>query len=123
MADIRPDDDPGNRGTLTIHDKVVKQLATRAVLETAGVERQSAGIDKLTGRALPRVHVQISGDRVRAGVDIAVAWAVPLATVAADVQANVTHALYNWAGLYVDAVDVSVPEVVNTDPAVEPRVR
>ena len=106
-------DDPGARGSLTIHDKVVKRLVTRAALDTAGVQRRTVGIDKLTGRDLPRVRVQVSGDRVRAGVDVAVAWSWPLAAVAADVQVNVTHALYAWAGLYVDAVDVSVPSVVD----------
>jgi uncharacterized alkaline shock family protein YloU len=110
------DDDPGTRGSLTIHDKVVRRLATRAALDTAGVQRQAAAIDKLTGRDLPRVHVQVSGDRVRAGVDIAVVWPSVLPTVAADVQRNVTHALYAWAGLYVDAVDVSVPSIVTDEP-------
>ena len=116
--------DPDARGTLTIHDKVVRRLASRAALDTAGVQRHGAGIDKITGRGLPRVHVQIAGDRVRAGVDIAVAWAWPLPTVAAAVQANVTHALTAWAGLHVDAVDVSVPSVVDPDAATPPpRVR
>jgi uncharacterized alkaline shock family protein YloU len=116
--------DPGNRGALTVHDKVVERLASRAALETAGVHRHGAGIGKLTGRDLPRVHVQISGDRVRAGVHIAVAWAWPLPTVVADVQANVAHALTAWAGLHVDAVDVSVPAVVNPDDATpRPRVQ
>lgn len=115
MADQTPGDgDPGTRGTLTIHDKAIRRLATRAVLDTPGVQRQAATLDKLTGRELPRVHVQVSGDRARAGVDIAVAWASVLPTVAAEVQTNVTHALYAWAGLYVDAVDVSVPAVVVT---------
>ena len=116
--------DPGTRGALTIHDKVIQRLATRAALDTAGVQRHSGGIDKLTGRDLPRVHVQIAGDRVRAGIDVAVAWAWPLPTVTADVQANVTHALTAWAGLHVDAVDVSVPAVVEPDaPTPQPRVR
>jgi uncharacterized alkaline shock family protein YloU len=117
-------EDPGTRGSLTIHDKVVQRLATRAALDTAGVHRHGAGIDKITGRDLPRVHVQIAGDRVRAGVDIAVAWAWPQPTVAADVQANVTHAVSAWAGLHVDAVDVSIPEVIDPDAATpSPRVR
>lgn len=112
------DDDPGTRGSLTIHDKVVRRLATRAALDTAGVARQAAAIDKLTGRDLPRVHVQVSGDRVRAGIDIAVAWPSVLPTVAAAVQRNVGHALHAFAGLQVDAVDVSVPSIVTGEPAV-----
>lgn len=117
-------EDPGTRGRLTIGDKVVQRLAARAALDTAGVQHHSAGIDKITGRDLPRVRVQISGGRVRAGVDIAVAWPWPLATVAADVQANVTQALTTWAGLHVDAVDVSVPSIVDPDaPTTRRRVQ
>lgn len=105
-------DDPGARGTLTVHDRVVERLAARAALETPGVRHHSSGLNKLIGRDLPRVRVRIAGDRVRAGLDVAVMWPVSLPAVSADVQLNVTTALTTWAGLHVDAVDVSVLSVV-----------
>ncbi len=105
-------DDPGSRGSLVVHDRVVERLAARAALNTAGIRPHSGGLDKLTGRDLPRVRVQIAGDRVHAGLDVAVAWPSPLPTVTAAVQRNVADALTAWAGLHVDAVDVAVLSVV-----------
>ena len=113
---------PSNRGTLTVKDKVAQHLAVRAALDTAGVRTHAGGLDKLTGRELPRVDVSVSGDHVRATVDIAVQWPQPLTTVTAAVRANVTHALSTWAGLTVDGVDVSVAVVV-TEPTVNGDIR
>ncbi len=104
--------EPAERGSLTIKDKVVERLATKAALDTDGVLPRSAGLDKLTGRDLPRVRVQISGDRVRAGVDIAARWPMPLPALTASVRRNVAHALSALGGLHVDGVDVSVPAVL-----------
>ena len=113
-------DDPGTRGDLTVNDKVIERIAYRAALDAAGVQRHSGGMDKLTGRRLPRVHVQNAGGRVRANVDVAVIWPWPLPAVAADVQNRVHHALTTWAGLDVDAVDVAVPTIVDAeDPLTE----
>lgn len=108
--------DPAERGSLTIKDKVVERLAAKAALDTDGVLPRSAGLDKLTGRDLPRVRVQISGDRVRAGVDVAARWPVPLPALTASVRRNVARALSTMGGLHVDGVDVTVPAVI-VDPA------
>ena len=70
--------EPGDRGTLTIRDRVAQKLVLEATRGTPGVRHHAAGMDKLTGRELPRARVLVSGKRVRAKVDIAIEW--PLVT-------------------------------------------
>lgn len=105
--------EPGDRGTLVIRDKVAQRLATKAALDTPGVEKHSAGLAKLTGRDLPRARVYIAGDHVRAHVDVAVEWPNSLPRVGDAVRTNVSSALSDYAGLNVDGVDVSIPSVVS----------
>lgn len=107
-------DDPGRRGTLVVKDRVVERLATFAALSVPGVARHATGLDRVTGRNLPRVQVTVTGGHVRTAIDIAVVWPQPLAQVTASVRAHVTAQLTELAGLQVDAVDVSVPTVVPT---------
>jgi uncharacterized alkaline shock family protein YloU len=120
VAESAPQDDPGDRGTLTVRDRAVERLTTRAATETDGVQHFRRGLDKLTGRDLPRAQVLLSGDHVRASVDIAVEWGRSLAATTTAVQANVTAALSTMSGLTVDGVDVHVVGVVPT-PAVARR--
>lgn len=105
-------DEPGNRGSLIVRDRVVATIATHAALEVAGVSRYASGLDRVTGRDLPRVQVHVRGTRVRAEVDIAVDWPRSLAEVAAAVRSRVTERLDTLSGLQVDAVDVRVPTVL-----------
>ena len=114
-ADIsaaRPDDDPGERGTLVVREKVAQRVSVKAALDTPGVESHAAGLDKLTGRDLPRARVNISATRVRAHLAIAVAWPASLPKVGAAVQRNVARALTDSAGLDVDGVDVAIEAIV-----------
>lgn len=125
MADTPPavDDDPGGRGSLTVHDRVAEQIAAKAALDTAGVRLQASGLDKLTGRTKPKTHVSIAAGRVRAKVDIAVPWSYQLSAVSAAVRANVTFALSHLAGLQVDGVDVAVAAVTSNDATTRKRVQ
>ncbi|BDX35185.1 hypothetical protein TUM20985_57320 [Mycobacterium antarcticum] len=109
-------DDGGDRGGLVIRDKVAQRVAEKAARDTAGVQSHAAGLDKLTGRELPRAKVYLSVTRVRAHLDIAVAWPHPLPEVGAAVQRNVTDALTNAIGLVVDGVDVAIEAVVGPTP-------
>ena len=124
MADTPPPvgQDPGGRGTLTVHDRVAEQIAAKAALDTAGVRSHSSGLGKLTGRGTPKTHVSIAAGRVRAKVDIAVPWSCQLSAVGAAVRANVTFALSHLAGLQVDGVDVAVT-AVTSDSATARRVQ
>ena len=116
MADddlaVDSSDDPGNRGELTVRDKVAQRLAVHAARLTDGVHQHSAGLTKITGRELPRATVAIAGDRARVQVNIAVAWPEPAVVVGAAVQRNVVEALRDYAALTVDRVDVAVDAVL-----------
>ena len=120
-------DEPGRRGSLVVKDRVVASIAAHAALEVPGVARHASGLDRVTGRDLPRVQVHVRGDRVRAEVDIAVQWPRPLAEVAAAVRSHVMDRLDALSGLRVDAVDVRVPTITttagNTDDDDTPRRR
>ncbi|MBJ7338821.1 Asp23/Gls24 family envelope stress response protein [Mycolicibacterium sp.] len=111
--------EPGGRGNLVVRDKVAQRLAVHTARLTSGVHTHAAGLDKLTGRELPRATVSVAGDRVRVQVSIAVAWPQPATGVAADVQRNITEALRTYAALTVDRVDVAIDAVV--DPSAPAR--
>ena len=81
-------------------------------METEGAQHFRRGIDKLTGRELPKTHVVVAGDHVRASVEIAVEWGRALGATAAAVQSRVTETLSTMSGLTVDGVDVHVAGVV-----------
>ncbi|MDG4663102.1 Asp23/Gls24 family envelope stress response protein [Mycobacterium sp. 236(2023)] len=115
MAEQALADDPATRGRLTIREKAVERVAFAAALEVDGVVRESHGIGKLAGRELPRSDIVMSGDHVRASVDIAVLWGSSLSETASEVRRRVGHGLADLSGLIVDAVDVRVRSVVAPD--------
>lgn len=125
MADHLPGagDEPGERGSLTVHDRVAEQIAAKAALDTAGVRLHATGLDKITGHTKPKTHVSIAAGRVRATVDVAVPWSYQLSAVSAAVRANVTFALTHLAGLQVDGVDVAVAAVTRDDASTRKRVQ
>jgi uncharacterized alkaline shock family protein YloU len=104
--------DPADRGHLTLRDKAVERIVYAAALEAGGIERESHGLAKIAGRELPRAEVVVSGDRVRANVDVAAQWGRPLAATAAEVRDRVTRGLAELGGLTVDAVTVHVRSIV-----------
>jgi uncharacterized alkaline shock family protein YloU len=108
-------EDSGQRGTLTIGDKVARRLAVHAAISTPGVCRHAAGLDRLTGRDLPAAQLEISANHAVAQLKVAVAWPHPVADVARAVQRNVADALGTLAGLGVDRVDVEVTQVSLAD--------
>lgn len=112
MADPAGRVEAGQRGALVVRDRVVERLATLAALDVDGVARHASGLDKITGRDLPRVQVTVAGGHVRAALDIAVRWPHPLAATAASVRDHVTEQLAALSGLQVDGVDVNVPTVL-----------
>lgn len=110
-----PAEDSGQRGTLTIGDKVAQRLAEHAAASTPGVRRHATGLDKYTGRDLPLANLTIAANRAVAELKVAIAWPYPLAEVAGAVQRNVAEALRTLAGLDVDRVDVEVTHVSLVD--------
>lgn len=111
------DDEPGARGSLTVHDRAVSRVAEYAAVDTDGVVRQSSGLGRMMGRDLPRVDSKVSGGRVRVKVAIATAWPRSVPAVSAAVRAGVAEQLQASTGLIVDRVDVVVDEVVRQSSA------
>ena len=103
---------PEERGTLELKDAVVVHVAEQAALSVDGVVRHSSGLDVVTHRDLPRVDADRAGDRVRAAVELAVVWPTPLAPAAQAVRESVRSALADLLGLTVDAVDVTINQIL-----------
>jgi uncharacterized alkaline shock family protein YloU len=110
--------EPGQRGSLVVKDKVIDRIAVVAATAVPGVQRHTSGLDRVTGRGLPRTDVTVAGGHVRARIDIAVTWPQSLPTVAAAVRDAVTERLTTLVGFTVDAVDVAITAVV---PAEQPH--
>jgi uncharacterized alkaline shock family protein YloU len=98
------------RGRLDIRPRVVDEVGRRAAAEVDGVLRGPVG--RLHRHSLPSVSSRVHGQRVRLGIEVAIAWGRPLAEVAAAVQAAVADKVAQLTGLQVDAVDVTVDSVV-----------
>lgn len=112
MADWDPESDPADRGRLTIRHRAIERITVAAALTTPGVQRYSSGLGRLAGREFPRVEVDLAGDHVRADVEVAVAWGIPLASTASAVRRDVTDALTAQGGLTVDDVTVHIASVI-----------
>lgn len=119
MAEIGPDVDPGERGRLTVRNRAVERITEAAALHAPGVHRHGSGLGRLAGRELPRIDVDVAGDRVRADVEVAVEWGRPLADTAAAVRREIADALTHHGGLVVDGVRVHVAAVI--PPSAEPQ--
>jgi uncharacterized alkaline shock family protein YloU len=114
---VAPD---GERGRLHVLDRAVESIVTAAVLSVPDVHRQASALGQVTGRGLPRVDVEVAGDRVSAHVEIAVSWGVALSQKTSDVHRSVVDALTRQAGLTVDRLTVHVAKVVVAE---RPRIQ
>jgi uncharacterized alkaline shock family protein YloU len=123
LTDARRDD-PGERGSLVIKDRVVQRIAEAAALQVPGVvpaAQSTSAIGAALGRAYPRVDCDVAGGRVRADVEVIGRWPTPAAQLGTQVRAAVTDQLQRLAGLRVDAVDVTIAKIVRG--ATPPRRR
>ncbi|UZJ26057.1 Asp23/Gls24 family envelope stress response protein [Rhodococcus antarcticus] len=117
-ADALARREPGQRGSLVVKDKVIDRIAVVAATSIPGVQRHTSGLDRVTGRGLPRTDVTVAGGHIRARIDIAVTWPQSLPTVAAAVRDAVTERLTTLVGFTVDAIDVGITTIV---PAEQPH--
>ncbi|MBY6539555.1 Asp23/Gls24 family envelope stress response protein [Rhodococcus sp. BP-349] len=103
---VRPDPgtvDPAQRGSLTVLDRAVESIADASLGRTDGVVTSGGSF----GRRPSRVKVTKQDDRVRAAVDVTVAWPRSAASVADDLRRDIARGMTD-SGLRTDSVDVHV---------------
>ena len=106
-----PDQTP--RGTLTITDHALERIAGQVALGVPGVAPTS-----------PKVEWERLGRRARVSLEIALLWPSSAAEVALQVQTTVGSELVRQAAQDLDAVTVTVRDVVRPPrQAAAPRVR
>ena len=110
--------EPGARGSLHLHDRVIERIAAAAATRVRGVAPTAA-----SGRGLPDASCELAGHRARVSVEIAAVWPAPVPQVAMDVRDAVTERLEALAGVQADVVHVTVARVVRSAPTKEARVR
>ncbi len=120
------DTDPGERGTLVTQDRAAQRIAEAATLGVPGVAPAEQSTNKLNnalGRSYPRVDCDVAGGRVRADVEVVGRWPVSAPQLGAQVRQAVTDQLQRLAGLRVDAVDVSIANIVRVTAPARRRVQ
>jgi uncharacterized alkaline shock family protein YloU len=106
-----------SRSTTTIDDRIPRQFAVRGALSVPGVLSHSSGINRFTGRSLPRAELRWDAGHRSVSVDIqiAVAWPSPAVDVAKTVRETVAQWITDGTGIAVSTVNVGVGAVVPAD--------
>jgi uncharacterized alkaline shock family protein YloU len=117
---------PLERGTTTVAPVVFERLATRAASEVEGVVGQvTSGISRLfpwtTGSAAD-ASAEVDEEGVILDLTINVAYPEPVRQVAQNVRQHVTERVRSCTGRRVQAVNITVSELVPLSPQAR-RVR
>ncbi len=126
MSDVdarQPATGPGQRGRLDIAERVVERIASIAAAEVPGVLTTGSTLEGVLGRRYPQAGAEVAGRHATVSVDVAVAWAAALADTAASVRDRVQARVQDLAGLHVDAVHVTVANVILEAPDTQRRVQ
>lgn len=115
--------DPGQRGRLSIADRVIERIAAQAALGVDGVVETTSALGKVVGRQLPKISSDVQGNDVRLSVDVAVTWPKPLRDVVRQVRDDVIRDVEAIAGKHVRSVDVTVAKMERPPQAPVRRVR
>ncbi|WP_307796285.1 Asp23/Gls24 family envelope stress response protein [Amycolatopsis sp. 195334CR] len=99
--------DTEDRGTLTIEDRVVERIATRAVSELDGTDQPA------------KVRARVTGDSATLDVRLALSYPVPVASTTENARRHLRHRVGELAGLTVSRVDITVAALRTS--AAEPR--
>ncbi len=104
----------------------MQRIAEAAALAVPGVAPAGQSTHKLNtalGRSYPRVDCEVAGSRVRADVEVVGRWPVSAPQLGAQVRQAVTDQLQRLAGLRVDAVDVTIANIVRVTAPARRRVQ
>lgn len=124
-----------DRGNVTIDDRVVVKIASRAAAENPDVGGVATkvlgatvpGLDRLGGRAtaldsLPKTTAETDGTQAYLAIELSVRYPAPLPATTAAVRRTVSERVHVLTGLEVAEVDIVVGALVTDLPA-SPRVR
>ena len=106
-----------------VADRVVERISVIAAGEVPGVVSTGSALDGALGRRYPRAEAEVAGQRANVRLRLAVAWPTPLATTAQGVRDRVRAQVHHLAAIEVDAVDVTIAQVVHEEPQTERRVQ
>ena len=124
----RESDEP--RGTITISDRVIAKLASRAVLEVPDAGGAAPrmlgrtvpgggqlGLRETSLRTAPKASADVSGATARVEVTISVRWPASIRRVTERVRDHLRSRLHTLTGLTVAEVRITVTDlVVDTAP-------
>lgn len=108
---------PGQRGRTTIADRVVAQVATRAVAEVAqagGAARQLIGITlgRQTGQGPARVYARVDGNLAMIEIRLTLAYPAPVRSLSREVRGHVMERVATLTGIEVRHVDIEVARLL-----------
>lgn len=108
---------PGQRGRTTIADRVVAQVATRAVAEvaqTGGAARQLIGITlgRQSGQGPARVSARVDGNLAMIEMRLTLAYSAPVRTLSREVRRHVMERVASLTGIEVRHVDIEVARLL-----------
>jgi uncharacterized alkaline shock family protein YloU len=118
-------DDPGERGSLEIENRVVERIAATAAAEIAAVSgppRRVLGASIGRIDSPPRASARIVAGRASVHLQLCVLWPHGIRTVTQQVRAHVTDRVTAYTGLKVSVVDITVSALSDLTSSTGPRV-
>jgi uncharacterized alkaline shock family protein YloU len=108
---------PEQRGRTTIADRVVVQVATRAVAEvaqTGGATRRLIGITlgRQTGQGPARVSARVDGNLAMIELRLTLAYPAPVRSLTREVRRHVMERVASLTGIEVRHVDIEVARLL-----------
>lgn len=108
---------PGQRGRTTIADRVVAQIASRAVAEvaqTGGAARELLGITlgRQTGQGPARVSARVDGNLAMIEMRLTLAYSAPVRSLSREVRRHVMERVAALTGIEVRHVDIEVARLL-----------
>ena len=108
---------PGQRGRTTIADRVVAQIATRAVSEvgqTGGAGRPLIGLmlGRRAGEGPARATARVNGNLAMIEMRLSLAYPVPVRSLTREVRGHVMERVTTLTGIEVRHVDIEVARLL-----------
>jgi uncharacterized alkaline shock family protein YloU len=108
---------PGQRGRTTIADRVVAQIATRAVAEVGqagGADRPLIGLllGRQAGQGPARATARVNGNLAMIEMRLSLAYPAPVRSLSREVRGHVMERVTALTGIEVRHVDIEVARLL-----------